>query len=89
MIDDIRAVNELARKEFPGKPLALFGHSMGSMAVRSFTKRHDDAIDALVVCGSPSYNSVASLYLWAVAGGAIEGMKDYAPKKQAPKKRQK
>ena len=27
------------------------------------------------------YASVASLYLWAVAGGAIEGMKDYAPKK--------
>lgn len=26
------------------------------------------------------YNSVASLYLWAVAGGAVEGMKDYAPK---------
>ena len=25
-------------------------------------------------------NSVASLYIWAVAGGAIEGMKDYAPK---------
>jgi len=29
------------------------------------------------------YGSVASLYLWAIAGGAIEGMKDYAPK---PKK---
>lgn len=27
------------------------------------------------------YNTVASLYLWAIAGGAIEGMKDYAPKK--------
>lgn len=27
------------------------------------------------------YNSVASLYIWAVAGGVIEGMKDYAPKK--------
>lgn len=26
------------------------------------------------------YGSVASLYLWAVAGGAIDGMKDYAPK---------
>ena len=26
------------------------------------------------------YNSVASLYLWAVAGGAIDGMKDYAQK---------
>jgi len=27
------------------------------------------------------YASVASLYLWAVAGGAIPEMKDYAPKK--------
>ena len=26
------------------------------------------------------YCSVASLYFWAVAGGAISGMKDYAPK---------
>ena len=25
------------------------------------------------------YASVASLYLWAVAGGAVEGMRDYAP----------
>ena len=29
------------------------------------------------------YGSVASLYLWAVAGGAIPGMKDCAPKKPA------
>ncbi len=27
------------------------------------------------------YCSVASLYLWAVAGGAIPEMKDYAPRK--------
>lgn len=25
------------------------------------------------------YCSVASLYLWAIAGGAVEGMRDYAP----------
>ena len=31
------------------------------------------------------YCSVASLYLWAVAGGAIKGMKDYAPKKKGGK----
>lgn len=29
---------------------------MGSMAVRSFTKRYDDSIDTLFVCGCPSYN---------------------------------
>ena len=28
------------------------------------------------------YCSVASLYLWAVAGGAIPGMRDYKPKTQ-------
>lgn len=28
------------------------------------------------------YCSVASLYLWAVAGGAVENMKDYAPKRK-------
>lgn len=28
------------------------------------------------------YCSVASLYLWAVAGGAIPEMKDYAPKRK-------
>ena len=31
------------------------------------------------------YCSVASLYLWAVAGGAIPEMKDYAPKKNRRK----
>ena len=31
------------------------------------------------------YCSVASLYLWAVSGGAIPGMKDYCPKRKAEK----
>lgn len=32
------------------------------------------------------YCSTASLYLWAIAGGAVEGMKDYAPKTKTAKK---
>lgn len=31
------------------------------------------------------YGTVASLYLWAIAGGAIPEMKDYAPKKKKDK----
>lgn len=31
------------------------------------------------------YCSVASLYFWVVAGGAIPEMKDYAPKKENKK----
>ena len=33
------------------------------------------------------YCSVASLYLWAVAGGAVPDMKDYAPQKKTGKSR--
>ena len=33
--------------------------------------------------------SVASLYLWAVAGGAIEGMRDYTPKKKIDSRKSK
>ncbi|WP_010254800.1 DNA-3-methyladenine glycosylase family protein [Treponema primitia] len=32
------------------------------------------------------YGTVASLYIWTVAGGTIAGMKDYAPKKKAGSK---
>jgi DNA-3-methyladenine glycosylase II len=32
------------------------------------------------------YCTVASLYLWSIASGAIEGMKDYAPKKKRNEK---
>ena len=28
------------------------------------------------------YGSTAAIYLWTIAGGAIEGMKDYAPAKK-------
>lgn len=59
LIDDLLLVNETIRNTWPELPLFLFGHSMGSLAVRSFTKRHDDRIDGLIVCGSPSRNPAA------------------------------
>lgn len=61
MIEDIRSVTLEARKAFPGIPVILFGHSMGSMAVRSFAKRYDNMISALIVCGSPSYNPASGI----------------------------
>lgn len=61
MIDDIRLVNRWAHGRWMGLPLVLFGHSMGSMAVRSYTKRYDDTLDALFVCGCPSFNSGAGV----------------------------
>lgn len=56
MVNDQKAVTEWARKQWPGIPLTLFGHSMGSMIVRSYAKRYDKLIDSLIVCGCPSDN---------------------------------
>ena len=58
-IDDIRAVNRHVADIFPGCKIHLFGHSMGSLAVRCFVKRHDELTDSLIVCGSPSANPAA------------------------------
>ena len=59
IVSDILTVNEEIRKMYPESPVYLFGHSMGSLAVRSFTKRYDNLIDGLIVCGSPSRNPAA------------------------------
>ena len=62
LLDDISLINETLRKKVSGIfLLILFGHSMGSLAVRSFVKEHDDCVDALIVCGSPSRNPALPL----------------------------
>lgn len=56
MVDDAKIVTDWAKTNFPGLRYTLFGHSMGSLIVRSYAKRYDDAIDQLFVCGCPSDN---------------------------------
>lgn len=57
ILKDIGTVNKNIRKKYPDMPLILFGHSMGSLAVRAFAAENDNCMDMLIVCGSPSNNS--------------------------------
>lgn len=61
LIEDTRNVIVWAKAQYPGLKTFLFGHSMGSLIVRCFTKRYDAEIDGLMVCGSPSRVGVAGL----------------------------
>lgn len=63
IVNDVYDLTEIIKSNHPGLPLYLFGHSMGSMVVRKYTALHDDEIDKLIVCGSPSENNAASLAL--------------------------
>lgn len=56
LVNDEHKVTEWIRKEYKDLPLFLFGHSMGSLIVRSYCKTFDNDIDGLIVCGSPSEN---------------------------------
>lgn len=61
LLMDIKTVNNDIRKKYPDLPLILFGHSMGSLAVRALAANYDDLMDMLIVCGSPSQNPARPL----------------------------
>ncbi len=63
LVDDLHQVTLWARKRWPGVPLFLFGHSMGSLAVRAYCQDYDRDIDALAVCGSPGENKASGFGL--------------------------
>ena len=56
LVDDLHQLTLYFKARYPGKKLFLFGHSMGSLAVRVYRQRFDGDIDGLVVCGSPGAN---------------------------------
>lgn len=63
---DVYKVAEQIKREYPGLPLILYGHSMGSLIARSLLRNHDDVIDGLIISGCPSYNDLVPLVLWAL-----------------------
>lgn len=68
LVDDMAQVTRMVRAQYPGLPVYLLGHSMGSMAARTYLKSHDDLIDGLVICGSPAWNPMCRM------GAAIMNM---------------
>ncbi|MBS6194738.1 MAG: alpha/beta fold hydrolase [Clostridiales bacterium] len=56
LVEDAHQITLELKEKWKGLPVILFGHSMGSMVVRVYTKKYDRDLDMLVVCGSPSKN---------------------------------
>ena len=52
LVADIGRLVELGRQDFPGLPLVLFGHSMGSFAVQQYLLDHSEDVDAAALTGT-------------------------------------
>ena len=63
LVEDMHQLTGLFKRRFPGLPLCLFGHSMGSLAARAYARKYDGELSALVVCGCPGENPGAGIGL--------------------------
>jgi len=52
VLGDVLAVNGRIAAQFPGRPLILLGHSMGSFIAQAFLMRHPGQADRLILSGS-------------------------------------
>lgn len=78
LVEDVYQLTCWLRERFPGVPVTLFGHSMGSLVVRQYLRRHDDAIDRLIVCGAVCSNPAVGVGIsLAKLIGAVKGMKHH------------
>ena len=66
LVADLHQISSWMREKWPDRKLFLFGHSMGSLAVRAYCEKYDRDIDSLVVCGSPGMNAAAGPGLFLI-----------------------
>ena len=60
-VDDVKAMNGIARSKYPDLPIVLFGHSMGSFVARSYSAKYPSTIDAAIICGTSGPNPGAAM----------------------------
>ncbi len=54
VVGDMHQLTGIIRDRHPGKPLFLFGHSMGSLLARSYISLHGDELRGVVLSGTPA-----------------------------------
>lgn len=65
LVRDVLAAEDAMLSEYPGLPLVLMGHSMGSFISRIAAERGGDRLSGLVICGTggPRFGASAGLLL--------------------------
>ncbi len=60
-VDDLRTLNDMIHAQLPGKPVALLGHSMGSLMAQQYIIQHGSTVDAAILSGSTVADAFAEI----------------------------
>lgn len=52
VVDDLYQIIEAVKKDIPGVPVILMGHSFGSFVSQSYIEKYSDLITACILCGT-------------------------------------
>jgi len=78
LIHAAEEIAKLTKKEFPGVPFFMFGHSMGTIVARTWLQQSDE-LDGLILSGAPNYTPAAKAGLpVALAIKAVKGARGYS-----------
>ena len=63
LVEDLHQVTCWIKERFPGSPVYMLGHSMGTLAARTYLKEYDGELTKLILTGPPSANPAVDLGL--------------------------
>lgn len=80
VLGDLHALNATLHRRFPGLPLFLYGHSMGSFFARWYAECYPDTITALVLSGTAGPSALNNVgYALSSVISAVRGPKYVSP----------
>lgn len=76
LIADMHSITQEAARRWPGVPVFIFGHSMGSFFTRRYLAEYGSGLQGAIICGSGWYNTflTGSAYWAARIIGSLCGM---------------
>ncbi len=56
IVRDVHRLKKMVEEEYPGKPVFLLGHSMGSFIARNYIEMYGSGIKGVIIMGTGSFN---------------------------------